>query len=109
MRWLLLKDVQILRRSPFLVGMLVLYAVAIPVLIGLALSGGGGKPRVAILNEVPRSDYRIDLGGENIDAQARRCGRQDRTWLADAVKSAEQLFLRFKIFDDCFNHNVDAS
>lgn len=67
MRWLLLKDIQILRRSPFLVGMLVLYAVAIPVLIGLALSGGGGKPRVAILNEVPRSDYRIDLGGEKID------------------------------------------
>lgn len=67
MRWLLLKDIQILRRSPFLVGMLVVYAVAIPVLIGLALSGGGGKPRVAILNEVPRSDYQIDLGGEKVD------------------------------------------
>lgn len=67
MRWLLLKDVQILRRSPFLVAMLVVYAVAIPVLIGLALSGGGGKPRVAILNEVPRSDYKIDLGGEKVD------------------------------------------
>jgi len=67
MRWLLLKDIQILRRSPFLVAMLVVYAVAIPVLIGLALSGGGGKPRVAILNEVPRSDYKIDLGGEKVD------------------------------------------
>lgn len=67
MRWLLLKDLQILRRSPFLVGMLVVYAVAIPVLIGLALSGGGGKPRVAVLNEVPRSDYQIALGGEKVD------------------------------------------
>ncbi len=34
MRWLLLKDLQILRRSPLLVGLLVVYANVIAVLIG---------------------------------------------------------------------------
>ncbi|MEA2184942.1 MAG: hypothetical protein QOF69_4127, partial [Solirubrobacteraceae bacterium] len=34
MRWLLLKDLQILRRSPLLVGLLVIYPVAIALLIG---------------------------------------------------------------------------
>ena len=53
MRWLLLKDLQILRRSPFLVAMLVAYPVIISVLIGLALSRGPDKPKVAIVNELP--------------------------------------------------------
>jgi len=39
MRWLLLKDLQILRRSPFLVGLLVIYPVAISLLVGAAVSG----------------------------------------------------------------------
>ena len=37
MRWLFLKDLQILRRSPFLVVLLVAYPVIIAVLIGLVL------------------------------------------------------------------------
>ena len=53
MRWLLLKDLQILRRSPFLVAVLVAYPVIISVLIGLALSRGPDKPKVAIVNELP--------------------------------------------------------
>ena len=48
MRWLLLKDLQILRRSPFLVVMLVAYPVIISVLIGLALSRGPDKPMSAV-------------------------------------------------------------
>ena len=43
MRWLLLKDLQILRRSPLLVALLVAYPVIISVLIGLALSRGPGQ------------------------------------------------------------------
>ena len=35
MRWLLLKDLQILRRSPLLVALLVLYPVVVSLLIGL--------------------------------------------------------------------------
>ena len=34
MRWLLIKDLQILRRSPLLVALLVIYPVVISVLIG---------------------------------------------------------------------------
>ena len=63
MRWLLLKDLQILRRSPLIVGLLVIYPIAIGVLIGFALSGDEGKPRVAFLNEVEGEDA-FDLGTE---------------------------------------------
>src|SRR6266511_1972528 len=67
MRWLLLKDFQILRRSPLLVGLLVLYPVLIALLIGYALSRGPSKPKVAILNEVPKGQGSFDLGGEKIN------------------------------------------
>ena len=64
--WLLLKDVQILRRSPLLVGVLVVYPVVIALLIGLALSRGPAKPRVAIANLVPAGQT-IDVGGRHIN------------------------------------------
>jgi ABC-type multidrug transport system permease subunit len=67
MRWLLLKDLRILRRSPLLVGLLVLYPVAIAVLIGFALSRGPEKPEVAFFNELPESARVLELGGQRID------------------------------------------
>jgi len=67
MRWLLVKDLQILKRSPLLVGLLVVYPIVISVLIGLALSKGPSKPRVAFVNEVPPAANTIQLGGEKID------------------------------------------
>jgi ABC-2 type transport system permease protein len=66
-RWLLLKDVQILRRSPLLVALLVVYPIVIALLIGFALSRGPEKPRVAFLNQVPASASKINLGGQSID------------------------------------------
>jgi ABC-2 type transport system permease protein len=66
-RWLLLKDVQILRRSPLLVTLLVVYPILIALLIGFALSRGPAKPRVAFLNQVPASQSKINLGGQSID------------------------------------------
>jgi ABC-2 type transport system permease protein len=66
-RWLLVKDLQILKRSPLLVALLVIYPVVISVLIGLALSKGPDKPRVAFVNEVPTAANVIQLGGEKID------------------------------------------
>jgi hypothetical protein len=66
-RWLLLKDVQILRRSPLLVTLLVVYPILIALLIGFALSRGPQKPRVAFLNQVPASESKINLGGQTID------------------------------------------
>jgi ABC-type multidrug transport system permease subunit len=69
-RHLLRKDVLILRRSPLLVSLLVIYPVVISVLIGFALSRGPDKAEVAFLNEVPKSACKIDLGGEEINACA---------------------------------------
>ncbi len=67
MRWLLLKDLRILGRSPLLVSLLVLYPVVIATLIGFALSRGPDKPQVAFVNLVPDSATEIELGGETID------------------------------------------
>jgi ABC-2 type transport system permease protein len=66
MRWLLLKDLQILRRSPLVAALLVIYPIAIAVLIGFALSRGPESPRVALLNEVPPATE-LTIGGEKID------------------------------------------
>jgi ABC-type transport system involved in cytochrome c biogenesis permease component len=53
MRWLLLKDLQILRRSPLQAVLLVAYPVLIALLVGFAISREPGKPKVAYLNEIP--------------------------------------------------------
>jgi len=67
-RWLLIKDLQVLRRSPLLVSMLVIYPVVIAVLIGVALSRGPEEPRVALLNLVPEGQSTFRLAGREIDA-----------------------------------------
>ncbi len=67
MRWLFVKDVQILRRSPLLLALLVIYPIVIAVLIGFALSRGPDKPKVAFVNLVPAAQNQIDLAGESID------------------------------------------
>jgi ABC-type multidrug transport system permease subunit len=68
MRWLLLKDLQILRRSPLLVALLVLYPLIVALLVGTALSSGPSKPRVAFANLVPPGEATIDVGGQRLDA-----------------------------------------
>src|SRR5256885_2033339 len=67
MRWLLVKDLQILRRSPLLVAMLVLYPILIAALVGFAVTSGPSKPRVALLNQVRKEKNRVSLGGENVN------------------------------------------
>ena len=67
MRWLLLKDLRILRRSPLLVALLVLYPIVIAVLIGFALSRGPDKPEVAFYNGLEGQSAVVELGGERID------------------------------------------
>jgi ABC-2 type transport system permease protein len=66
-RFLLGKDLRILRRSPLLVTLLVAYPVLIAVLIGLALSKGPDKPRVAVLNELPQTSGTLSVGGTQVD------------------------------------------
>jgi ABC-2 type transport system permease protein len=65
MRWLLKKDLLILGRSRLLVGVLVVYPIAIALLIGLAISRSPGKPKVAIVDETPPGQT-IAVGSEHI-------------------------------------------
>ena len=67
MRWLLIKDLQILRRSPLLVGLLIVYPIAIALMIGFALSSPPGKPTVAFYNQVAPGKGQISLGSQHID------------------------------------------
>jgi ABC-type multidrug transport system permease subunit len=67
MRWLLLKDLRILRRSPVMVALLVIYPIVIAVLIGFALSRGPDKPKVAFYNGLSVSASTIELGGRRIN------------------------------------------
>jgi len=70
MRWLLAKDLRILRRSPLLVTLLVLYPLVVALLVGVALSSGPSKPKVAFANLVPPDQAQINLGGQRLDATA---------------------------------------
>jgi hypothetical protein len=77
MRWLLLKDLQILRRSPLQAALLIVYPALIALLVGFAISRGPEKPRVAFLNQVPENT-RVSVGGGEIDvvnARDRLCDR----------------------------------
>ena len=67
MRWLLVKDFQILRRSPLLVALLVIYPVALALMIGFALSSPPGKPKVAFLTEVPKGHGKVHFGSQEIN------------------------------------------
>ena len=68
MRWLLLKDLQILRRSPLLLALLVAYAVVIGLPVGYGISAPPSKPKVAFYNGVPSSENSFELGGRKVDA-----------------------------------------
>jgi ABC-type transport system involved in cytochrome c biogenesis permease component len=68
MRWLLLKDLQILKRSPLLVAVLVFYSVIVSLVAGAALGSGPSKPRVAFANLVPSDKDEVALGGRRVDA-----------------------------------------
>jgi ABC-2 type transport system permease protein len=67
LRWLLVKDLQILKRSPLLVGVLIVYPIAIALMIGFALSSPPGKPKVAFYNQVPAGKGKINFGTQQIN------------------------------------------
>jgi hypothetical protein len=78
MRWLLLKDLQLLRRSPLVTGLLIVYPIVLAVLIGLAISRGPEKPRVAFLNQIPKGAGLSlgDTGGfSQEEARRRLCAK----------------------------------
>jgi ABC-2 family transporter protein len=63
--WLARKDLLILGRSRLLVGLLIVYPVAIALLIGLAISRSPARPRVAIVNETPPGET-VRVGSQRI-------------------------------------------
>ncbi|HWF32627.1 MAG TPA: ABC transporter permease [Solirubrobacteraceae bacterium] len=65
MKALLVKDLLILRRSRLLVGVLIVYPVAIALLIGLAISRAPGKPRVAIVDQTLPGQT-VKVGSERV-------------------------------------------
>jgi ABC-2 type transport system permease protein len=67
MRWLLIKDLQILRRSPLLVVLLIVYPVVIALMIGFALSSPPGKPKVAFYSGVPTGKGKVGFGSQQIN------------------------------------------
>ncbi len=90
MRWLLVKDLQILRRSPLIAALLVAYPVVIGILIGFALSGDEGKPKVAFLNEVQGEDsFSLGAGEDNFGAGQARAELCKRVECVD-VSSREE-------------------
>jgi ABC-type transport system involved in cytochrome c biogenesis permease component len=98
-RWLLLKDLQILRRSPLQAALLVVYPVLIALLVGFAISRDEEKPRVAFLNEIP-SQSRIVVGDRelpDVGVEQRICQRvacvqgEDREEAIEEVRSGGAL------------------
>jgi ABC-2 family transporter protein len=65
MRWLLQKDLLVLRRSRLLVTLLVAYPVAIALLIGLAISRSPSRPPVAIVDET-QPGQTVLLGSQRV-------------------------------------------
>jgi ABC-type multidrug transport system permease subunit len=66
-RWLLLKDLRILARSPLTTAVLLVYPIAVALLIGFALSRGSDKPTVAVLDQVPPGEQ-LEIGGRRLGA-----------------------------------------
>jgi len=101
MKALLLKDLLILRRSRLLVGVLVVYPIAIALLIGLAISRAPGKPKVAIVDETPPGQT-VQVGSERVPVS--RYAEQ----LFDQVQSVK-VPTRSKAFGDVKSGKVLAA
>jgi ABC-2 type transport system permease protein len=93
MRWLLLKDLQILRRSPLQAVLLIAYPVLIALLIGFAISRDPGKPKVAFLNEIPPG-ARVAAGNGKLPAvgvNERICRRVDCIEVSNRDEAEEKV------------------
>lgn len=66
-RALLKKDLRMLRRSPSLTALLVIYPVIVAVLMGLAIGRPQTKPMIVISNQVPANQRVVKLGGSEFN------------------------------------------
>jgi len=99
MRWLARKDLLILGRSRLLVGLLIVYPVAIALLIGFAISRSPSRPRVAIVDETPPGetvrvgDQHVSVGqyARQLFGQVQAVSVATRAQAIEQVKSAAVL------------------
>jgi ABC-2 family transporter protein len=95
MRRLLVKDLLILRRSRLLVGVLIVYPIAIALLIGLAISRSPAKPKVAIVDEtspgqtVQVGSRRVQIGqyADQLFSQVQAVHASSRAQAVGEIKS----------------------
>ena len=88
MRWLLLKDLQILRRSPLQLALLVIYPVLIALLVGFAMTRDGEQTTVALYNAMPAGSP-LGIGGEQVDGDEIRDQLCDRVECLEADSTAD--------------------
>ncbi len=86
---LIAKDARILRRSPLLVGLLVVYPLLVATLLGLALAGGPAQPTLVLVDQVPADRNSIDLGSQVLDVGAYAEQLVDGTTVVRADTPAE--------------------
>ncbi|MFT4048526.1 MAG: ABC transporter permease [Solirubrobacterales bacterium] len=67
LRYMLGKDLRLLRRTPTIVVLLALYPALVAVLVGLAVGRPPTKPRVAIVNQVPANERTLHIGGKDFN------------------------------------------
>jgi ABC-type transport system involved in cytochrome c biogenesis permease component len=99
MTWLARKDLLILARSRLLVGLLIVYPVAIALLIGFAISRSPSRPRVAIVDEAPPGeivrvgDQQVSVGqyARQLFGQVQAVSVATRAQAIEQVKSAAVL------------------
>jgi ABC-type transport system involved in cytochrome c biogenesis permease component len=87
-RWLLVKDLRILWRSPVTTAVLIVYPAAVALLIGFALSRGSDKPTVALVDQVPRGEE-VTIGNERLGPVVGRKELEKRVQVDD-VSSRRQ-------------------
>jgi ABC-2 type transport system permease protein len=99
MRWLLRKDLLILSRSRLLIGVLVVYPIAIALLMGFAISRAPSRPRVAVVDQTAPGET-VQVGTQRVEVgrYARRLFSQldaitvsSRAQAVAKVKSADVL------------------
>jgi ABC-2 type transport system permease protein len=88
MRWLLLKDLQILKRSPLQLTLLILYPIVIALLVGFAMTRDSERTTVALYNAMPAGES-LGFGGEEVNGNEIRDQLCDRVDCVDADSTAE--------------------
>lgn len=93
MRWLLIKDFQILRRSPLLIALLVLYPIVVALLMGMSFSRGPDRPKVAVYSELDPAE-KLTIGNRSVDVlsvQSEVFKRVDATQVASREQAIQMV------------------